>query len=126
MTDFDRKPMTIDEYTATCAPEVRPILERIRDTIRKAAPSAEERISYRMPAFFQDGALVYFAAFKKHIGFYPPVRDESLQAQLVKYAGEKGNLRFPLEEPIPYGLITKIVKARIKENRDRKAKQRNK
>lgn len=122
MTDSNRKPATIDEYIAACAPEVRSILKRIRGTIRKAAPAAEERISYRMPAFFQDGALVYFAAFKKHIGFYPPVQDRSLQGQLALYAGEKGNLRFPLTEPIPYALITKIVKARLQENRNRKTR----
>lgn len=123
MNDSEKKPETIDEYIIVCTPNVRPILERIRSTIRKAAPAAEERISYRMPAFFQDGALVYFAAFKKHIGFYPPVRDESLRSELTKYAGEKGNLRFPLDEPIPYSLITRIVKTRLRENRDRKAKK---
>lgn len=122
MTDPHMKADTIDEYIAACASEVQPVLQRIRSTIRKAAPAAEERISYRMPAFFQDGVLVYFAAFKKHVGFYPPVRDEPLIAELAKYRGEKGNLRFPLTEPIPYSLITEIVKARLKENRDRKAR----
>jgi uncharacterized protein YdhG (YjbR/CyaY superfamily) len=70
-----------------------------------------------MPAFFLDGALVYFAAFKMHIGFYPPVRDEALRALLRKYLGPKGNLRFPLSEPIPHALIARMVKARIRENR---------
>jgi len=114
-------PETIDEYITLSAADVQDILAKIRETIRKAAPDAEERISYRMPAFFQDGALVYFAAFKKHIGFYPPVHDEALAPQLAKYAGPKGNLQFPLTSPIPYTLITKIVKARMKENRARKA-----
>jgi uncharacterized protein YdhG (YjbR/CyaY superfamily) len=109
-------PRTIDEYIATARPDVRPILKAIRTTIRKAAPKAEERISYRMPAFFLDGALVYFAAFTQHIGFFPPVKDPSLKPLLAKYAGPKGNLRFPLAEPIPHALITKIVKARIREN----------
>ena len=85
--------------------------------MRKAAPAAEERISYRIPAFFLGGVLVYFAAFKKHIGFYPPVREESLKRLLRKYSGPKGNLQFPLSEPIPHALIAKVVKARIKECR---------
>jgi uncharacterized protein YdhG (YjbR/CyaY superfamily) len=90
----------------------------IRATVRKAAPEAEERISYGMPAFFQGGVLVYFAAFKKHIGLYPPVRDKSLQRLVAQYAGPKGNLQFPLYEPIPHGLITRIVASRIKEGRE--------
>ena len=114
-------PQSIDEYIASAPEEFRPILESIRATVRKAAPDAEERISYRMPAFFLDGVLVYFAAFKKHIGLYPPVRDESLKPQVSKYAGPKGNLQFPLSEPMPLSLITKIVKARLKENSARKA-----
>jgi uncharacterized protein YdhG (YjbR/CyaY superfamily) len=114
-------PHSIDEYIASSPEEVRLVLESIRSTVRQAAPQAEERISYRMPAFFLDGALVYFAAFKKHIGFYPPVRDKSLMALLAKYAGPKGNLRFPLGEPMPHSLIARIVKARIKENRVRKS-----
>jgi uncharacterized protein YdhG (YjbR/CyaY superfamily) len=68
-----------------------------------------------MPAYFLGGVLVYFAAFKKHVGFYPPVHDKSLKPLIARYAGPKGNLRFPLSEPIPHALITKIVKARIKE-----------
>ena len=99
------------------------MLIAIRATVKKAAPKAEERISYRMPAFFLDGALVYFAAFKKHIGFYPPVRDKLLLSQAIKYAGPKGNLKFPLSEPMPLSLITKIVKSRIKENASRKSEK---
>jgi uncharacterized protein YdhG (YjbR/CyaY superfamily) len=111
-------PQTVDEYIASSPAEVRPILEAIRATVRKAAPSAEERISYRIPAFFLGGrVLVYFAAFKKHIGFYPPVRDETLRSRLGKYSGPKGNLKFPLSEPTPHRLIAKIVKARINECR---------
>ena len=112
-------PASIDEYIAAARPEVQPILERIRETIQQAAPAAEEKISYQMPAFTLDGNLVYFAAFKKHIGFYPPVRDEKLMVEASAYAGEKGNLRFPLDEPIPYALISKLVKARVRENRER-------
>lgn len=116
--DADRQaPDSIDAYIAPFPPEVRAILEKIRATIRKAAPKAEERISYKMPAFFQDGALVYFAAFKKHIGLFPPVGDPALRKAAAVYAGAKGNLRFPLDEPMPYALIGKIVKARIAENK---------
>lgn len=112
-------PSTIDEYIALFSTEVRLILERIRATIREAAPEAEERISYRMPSFSLDGPLVYFAAFKSHIGFYPPVGDALVKAEAARYAGERGNLRFPLDEPIPYELVRKIVLARVGENRER-------
>ncbi len=110
------KPMTVDEYIAVFPPEVQHILGEIRLTIRKAAPEAEETISYGMPTFVLHGPLVYFGAFKKHIGFYPPVRDEKLRREASLYAGEKGNLQFPLDKPIPYSLISRIVKARVQEN----------
>ena len=108
-------PKSVDAYIASSRPEVRPILNKIRATVRKAAPTAEERISYRMPAYFLGEVLVYFAAFQKHIGFYPPIRDSTLRRLTARYAGPKGNLRFPLDEPIPHALIAKIVKARVKE-----------
>lgn len=109
-------PKTIDEYIAPFPPDVRAILQEIRATVRKAAPAAEERISYRMPAFRLDRDLIYFAAFKNHIGVFPPVRgDEKLDRQLARYRGPKGNLKFPLDEPIPYGLIRRVVQWRIKE-----------
>jgi uncharacterized protein YdhG (YjbR/CyaY superfamily) len=112
------KPETVAQYIAMFPPDVREILERIRETVRKAAPEAEETISYRIPAFKLNGPLVYFAAFKQHIGFYPPVQgDAKIEAAVARYAGEKGNLRFPLDEPIPYALITRIVKLRLKQNR---------
>jgi uncharacterized protein YdhG (YjbR/CyaY superfamily) len=115
-------PICIDEYIASCSPEVRAILERIRSTIRSAAPDARETISYRIPAFTLHGALVYFAAFKNHIGFYPPVRgDARLEKAVAPYAGAKGNLKFPLDRPIPYMLIERIVKHRVKQNRARAA-----
>jgi uncharacterized protein YdhG (YjbR/CyaY superfamily) len=107
----------IDEYIASFSPEVQAILERIRLTIRQAAPDAQETISYRIPAFTLYGILVYFAAFKKHIGLYPPVRgDSDLEKSISTYAGEKGNLQFPLDRPIPYRLIERIVKLRVKQN----------
>lgn len=110
-------PENIDEYIAWFPPDVQVILERIRLTIRQAAPDAQEIISYKIPAFTLNGILVYFAAFKKHIGFYPPVRgDAKLEKAISIYAGEKGNLRFPLDQAIPYGVIEKIVKLRVKQN----------
>jgi uncharacterized protein YdhG (YjbR/CyaY superfamily) len=119
-------PANIDEYIALFSPDVQSILKKIRMTIRKAAPQAEERISYRMPAFFLGGILVYFAAFKKHIGMYPPVHaDEKLNKELSRYRGPKGNLQFPLDEPMPLDLIRGIVKFKVKENLDRaKAKRK--
>ena len=116
MTDRSA-PRTIAEYIAAFSPRVQSILKKIRSTIRKAAPAAEERISYRVPAFTLKGDLIYFAAFKKHIGVYPPVKgNERLRKEMAPYRGEKGNLRFPLDEPIPYALISRIVKVRIKEH----------
>lgn len=121
-------PRNIDEYIAAFAPKVQTILNKIRLTIKKEAPEAEERISYRMPAFFLSRVLVYFAAFKTHIGLYPPVTgDAKLLKSLGRYRGPKGNLKFPLNDPIPYALIERIVKARVKELQDRTAaKRRNK
>jgi uncharacterized protein YdhG (YjbR/CyaY superfamily) len=112
-------PTSIDEYIAAAAPEVRAILKKIRGTIKKAAPTAEEKISYQIPTFTLKGNLVHFAAFQKHIGFYPPVRDKKVRIEASVYAGEKGNLRFPLDKPIPYALITRVVKARVRENQKR-------
>lgn len=111
-------PRTIDEYIAGFPNDVQAILEKIRRTIRKAAPGAEETIKYGMPTFTLEGNLVYFAAFKKHIGFYPPpaTRDAKLKKELAAYEGAKGSLKFPLDEPIPLGLISRIVKLRVKGN----------
>ena len=120
------KPVNIDEYIAAAPPEVRAILRKIRATIRKAAPAAEEKISYRIPTFTLKGNLVHFAAFQKHIGFYPPVRDKKVRVEASAYAGEKGNLRFPIDEPIPYALISKIVKARVRENQERADEKKRK
>ena len=118
-------PKNIDGYIASFSPEVQAILEKIRLTIKQAAPNAQETISYRIPAFTLNGILVYFAAFKKHIGFYPPVRgDAKLEKSISIYAGEKGNLRFPLDQPIPYDLIERIVKLRVKQNLSRVAAAR--
>lgn len=118
---------TIAQYIARFPPDVREILQTIRATINSAAPEAQETISYQIPAFNLNGSLVYFAAFKQHIGFYPPVRgDARLEKAVATYAGEKGNLRFPLDEPIPYRLITRIVKHRMKQNLAKPAAKREK
>jgi uncharacterized protein YdhG (YjbR/CyaY superfamily) len=112
------RPTSIDEYIATSAPEVRAVLKQLRSTVKRAAPpETEELISYRMPAFALHGILVYFAAFKNHIGLFPPIRgDAKLQAAMSKYAGPKGNLKFPLDQPLPYALVAKIVKFRVQQN----------
>ena len=116
------KAKTIDEYIAGFSPDVRAILKKIRATIHEAAPNATERISYGMPTLDVAGGPIYFAAFKNHIGFYPPVRGDARLVREVKpYAGEKGNLQFPLDRPIPYSLITRMVKARAKGAKKRHA-----
>ena len=108
---------TVDEYIAAFPPEVRRILQRVRRVARAAAPEAREVISYRMPALKQNGVLVYFAAFKNHIGLYPPISgDADIAKAVAPYAGEKGNLRFPLDEPIPYDLIARITALRLKQD----------
>jgi uncharacterized protein YdhG (YjbR/CyaY superfamily) len=94
-------PRSIDSYIASFPPKVRAVLKKVRAVVRKAAPRAEEKISFGIPAFALNGVLVYFAGFKNHIGFYPPLRDAKLKKAAAKYAGEKGNLRFPLDQPIP-------------------------
>ena len=117
MPTSQAKPTSIDDYIASFSPDIQAILEKIRFTIKNAAPDAQETISYKMPAFKLNGILVYFAAFKKHIGLYPPVRDDAkLEKAIARYAGEKGNLRFPLDQPIPYDLIERIVRLRVKQN----------
>jgi uncharacterized protein YdhG (YjbR/CyaY superfamily) len=117
MVKTPSSPANIDEYIAAAPPAARPILREIRRVIHAAAPGAEELISYRMPAFKQHGILVYFAAFKRHIGLYPPVSgDTRLKRTLKTYAGPKGNLKFPLNRAIPYALIRRIVKLKVKQN----------
>jgi uncharacterized protein YdhG (YjbR/CyaY superfamily) len=107
----------IDRYISQFPADTQAILERVRATIRRAAPNATETISYQMPAFRQYGILVYFAAWKQHIGLYPPITgDRPLEKAAARYAGPKGNLQFPLDEPIPYKLIELIVKLRVKQD----------
>lgn len=103
---------SIDEYIASTPAEVRRILEDIRQVVRDRVPGATETIGYQMPAFRLGKVFFYFAAFKKHIGIYPPVTgDKALQQALLPYRGEKGNLKFPLDQPIPYDLIGRVAAA---------------
>lgn len=111
-------PADIDEYIAGFEPEVQEVLRQVRAVVREAAPDAVEVISYGMPALRQHGVLVYFAAFKAHVGFYPPVRgDARLVEAASRYAGKKGNLRFPLDEPMPLELIRDLTRQRVLEDR---------
>ncbi len=110
-------PQSIDDYIAAFPKDVQAILQKIRATIHDAAPGAQETIKYQMPTFVLNGNLVYFAAFKNHIGFYPiPTGIERFQKELAPYKQGKGSVQFPLDKPIPYNLIRKIVTFRVKEN----------
>lgn len=116
-------PVSVDAYIAGFPPEVQVMLRKVRKVIRSVAPDAEETISYRIPCFRQDGALVYYAAFKSHIGLYPPVSGNvRLEKAVAPYAGEKGNLRFPLDQPIPYHLIERVTRLRLKQNHAKPAR----
>ena len=117
----------IDEYIAGFPADIQPILDKVRATISKAAPDAKEVISYQMPAFKQHGILVYFAAWKQHIGLYPPISgDKAIEKAVARYAGPKGNLQFQLDESIPYALIGRIVKLRVKQDSEKAAAKRKK
>ena len=110
-------PKDIDEYIAGFPEQIQALLQKVRQTVHEAAPEAQEAIKYQMPTFTLKGNLVHFAAFKQHIGFYPaPSGIETFQKELATYASSKGAIRFPLDQPIPYDLISKIVKYRVEEN----------
>ncbi len=112
---------TIDEYIETFPEEVQGILEKMRQTIRKAAPEAEEAISYQIPTFKLKGNLVHFAAFKDHVSFFPTARGvEAFKKELSQHVGSKGTVRFPPDKPIPYDLVKRIVMFRRKENLSKK------
>jgi uncharacterized protein YdhG (YjbR/CyaY superfamily) len=114
---------TIDEYISSFPDEIQKILQKLRQVIHEAAPEAEEVISYSMPAFKQNGVLVYYAAFKNHIGFFPTSSGvAAFQKELAAYNTSKGTVRFPLDKPIPFELVTKIVKFRVQENLSKKKK----
>ncbi len=110
-------PTTIDEYIAQYPEDVQRILGQIRAVIREAAPDASERISYQMPGFYQNGNLVWFGVHKHHIGFYPTGSGvAAFREELSAYKGAKGSVQFPLDKPVPYDLIARIVKYRVAEN----------
>lgn len=117
MKTNQQKIETVDDYIATCPQPVRLLLTKLRTAIQQAAPQATEKISYGMPAFHQDGNLVYFAAFKAHIGFFPtPSGVTAFADELTKYSCSKGAIQFPQSGPIPVTLVKKIVKFRVREN----------
>jgi uncharacterized protein YdhG (YjbR/CyaY superfamily) len=111
---------SIDEYIATFPLDIQTLLQQLRAVIHEAAPEAEETISYQMPAFRQNGVLVYFAAFKNHIGFFPTAAGiEAFKDKLSGYKTSKGTIQFPLDQPLPLDLIKEIVRARVKENKEK-------
>jgi len=120
------KPTSVDQYISSFPPNIQEILEQIRKTIKEAAPNAEEVISYQMPAYKLNGMLVYFAAFKKHIGFYPVSSAiAAFKQELSIYKGAKGSVQFPIDKPMPLELISRIVKFRVKESMEKvKAKKK--
>ena len=112
-----KTPKSVDEYIATFPKNIQVILEELRQAVHEAAPEAEEVISYQMPAFKQNGILVWFAAFKNHIGFFPKVSAiEAFKEELSNYELSKGTIRFPLDKPIPLDLVKRMVKFRVKQN----------
>lgn len=117
--------VSIDEYIAAFPKETQKILEELRVTIKAAAPEAKEKISYQMPTFALKGNLVHFAAYKNHIGFYPtPSGIQAFKNELSRYEGAKGSVRFPIGEPLPLELISRIVKFRVAENLNKKIKEK--
>jgi uncharacterized protein YdhG (YjbR/CyaY superfamily) len=111
------KPKNFEEYIVAFPVATQKILEQLRKTIKQTAPEAEEGISYGMPSFRQNGRLLYYAAFKNHIGLYPMATGiEAFKTKLSAYKWAKGSIQFPLQKPLPIELITEIVKFRVKEN----------
>jgi uncharacterized protein YdhG (YjbR/CyaY superfamily) len=127
MKTKQKPPQNIDDYIAGFPKDVQKILEKIRATIRKAAPDAKEAMKYQIPTFTtRNGNLVHFAAFKNHIGFYPaPGGIDEFKKELAPYRTGKGTLQFLLDQPIPFSLITKVVKFRMKQTEQNK-KEKNK
>ncbi len=117
------KPKNTAEYIAGFPKEIQVVLEKLHTTIQKAAPTANEKIGYGIPTFTLEGNLVHFAAYKNHIGFYPaPSGIKAFEKELSNYEGAKGSIKFPIDKPLPFGLISKIVKFRVKENLEKKKK----
>ncbi len=124
MSPTRTSPRDVDEYIAGFPKDVQAVLLRVRKTIRSAAPAAEEKISYQIPTYALKGSFLSFAAYKKHIGIYPaPTGSERFNKELSAYRAEKSTVRFPLDGPIPYDLITEIVKLRVKDNLKRAAEK---
>jgi uncharacterized protein YdhG (YjbR/CyaY superfamily) len=118
------QPTTVDEYIAQFPEEVQEILSKIRAVIKESAPEAVEKISYQMPGYFLNGGLVWFGAWKNHIGFYPnPSGTEQFKEELAAYKMTKGSVHFPLNKPVPYDLISRIVKFRVAENQMNEAEK---
>ena len=116
---------TMDEYISTFPDEVQRILSELRQTIREAAPEAEETINYQIPTFTLNGNLVHFAAFPNHIGFYPtPSGMEAFKDELSGYRRAKGSVQFPIDQPLPLSLIRRIVEYRVQENLERKGNKK--
>jgi len=123
--DSKLKFKNINDYISLFPKDVQANLKSLRETISKAAPDAEEAISYQMPTFKLNGNLVHFAAYKNHIGFYPtPSGIEAFKKELLKYKSSKGAVQFPIDEKLPLGLVSKIVKYRVKENLAKKKKSK--
>lgn len=115
---------TIDDYILQFPEDVQTILRKLREIIKNAAPEASEKISYQMPTFYLNGNLVHFAAFQKHIGFYPtPSGIEAFQEEISQYKWAKGSIQFPLDQPIPYDLVERMVLYRVKESEKKKTKK---
>ena len=127
METKETRPATVDEYIAGFADEVQERLKKIRQTIRKAAPAAEETIKYGIPTYVLDGNLVFFAAFQSHISVYPaPRSNKRFEAELSKYIAGKGTVQFPMDQPIPFDLVTRIVEVRIEENSKKRTQKKRK
>ncbi|HZV69591.1 MAG TPA: DUF1801 domain-containing protein [Saprospiraceae bacterium] len=121
---MDKALKDVDSYIADFPDDVQVILEKVRSTIRKAAPDAAEKIGYGIPTYTMNGNLVHFGGFKKHIGFYPgPDAIVAFKKELAGYDGAKGSIQFPLDKPIPFGLITKMVKYRVDQNKEKAVKK---
>ena len=118
------KAETIDEYISMYPDNIQAILKKLRQIVREAAPKAEETISYQIPTFKLNGNLVHFAAFKDHISFFPTSSGRiAFKKELSKYKGGRGTIQFPLDKPIPYALVKRIVKFRVKENSDKERRK---
>jgi len=117
---------TVEDYLAGFPPGTRKLLRKVRETIQKAAPEAEEVISYRMPAYKLNGVLVYFTGYQNHIGLYPTASGiQAFQSELTPFKWAKGSVQFPLDRPVPFNLIDKMVQFRVRENLQ-KFRSRNK